>query len=365
LSARFDGAPRRLALTAPLKRRRAPPWRPRLLLVAGLVVLPAGARADGGFFYPLYMDVWEPSQTGLLLHDESSGREDLYLRVGFEGTARDFGWIVPVPSLPQVEAAPPDLFFECAVLTEPIVRERGMGCLSGDAGRTLAPGDVEVYDDRRIGLYHSMVVGASDASALADSLTRWGFLHAQNREQATAALQHYVDRSWFFAVFRIDPAQVPGETGVWGGTLDPVHLTFASARPVYPLRISALSAAALSEVLLYVCAERRLTFPGARTEYANRIDAGELAAIRRRHASLGPLLAEGRFLTKLRRAYRPEEMADDLVLEPASSDEELRTVYYGGIPAAEVLLLLGLVFTAVASRRRRPIDCAPRHRLSL
>lgn len=302
---------------------------------------PSPCRADGGFFSSIYADIYEPEQTALLVYDATAGREDLFLSVAFEGDAADFGWVVPVPALPEVAAVDPRLFWECAMLTEPLYRDRGLGCATGTDDRAGSP-EVSIYDDRQVGIYHSLVVGSNDAGALTDSLTRWGFLHDGNRSDTEAALRFYTDRGWFFALFRIDPEQRPGSGGRWSGRLDPVRLSFPSEHPVYPLRISAVSATEWSGLLLYVCADHRMTFPGASTEYVNRLSSGELGAIRERHPRLGPLLSEGRYLTKLRRGFTPAEMSDDLVLAPAPTDDELRLVHYSSVPVTG-LLLLGLM----------------------
>jgi hypothetical protein len=322
-------------------------------IVGGLLGGVVGARADGGLFFPMYQDLYEPAQIALLVHDADAQREELYLQVGFEGTAPEFGWVVPVPSRPEVSAVDRDLFWECHWLTEPVVRERGLGC--GESHKLVAPADgIEILEDRQVGIYRAMVVGASDAGVLADSLTRWGYLNDENRARAETALQFYVDRSWYFVLFRVAAGQFPEGAEHWSGELEPIGLSFASAEPIYPLRISALSAAEQSEVLLYVRAGHRMTFPGARTEYVNHISASELQAIRARMPRLGPLLCEGSYLTKLRRTFRPSEMTDDLVLQRAETDDELRRIYYSGIPALELLLLGGLIAGWGHRRRRGP-----------
>lgn len=313
---------------------------PLVAFLGAILATPSSARADGGFFSPVYHDILEPQQTALLVYDATAQHEELFLSVAFEGEASDFGWVVPVPDRPEVSAVDAQIFWDCARLTEPLHRGRGIGCAGGEEDRAGLTG-VSIYDDRRVGIYHSLVVGSDDAGALTDSLSRWGFLHAENREQAEAALHFYTERGWYFAVFRIDPAQLPGTAEQWSGLLDPVRLSFRSPHPVYPLRISAVSAAEWTEVLLYVCAAHRMTCPGVVTEYANRISSGELRAIRERYPRLGPLLSEGHVLTKLRGSFTPAEMTDDLVLTPARTDEELRTVHYSGLPVAD-LLLLGL-----------------------
>ncbi len=128
--------------------------------------------------------------------------------------------------------------------------------------------------------------------------------------------------------------------GYWYGAIQPLRLDFESEDPVYPLAISAISAAETSYLTLYVVDDQRRTFSGATTEYANRIDADELRAIRRDYPTVGQYLGEGLFLTKRHRSFSPQEMVEDLILVPA---DEYRRIYYSGIPVFGGLLLLSLL----------------------
>jgi hypothetical protein len=206
-----------------------------------------------------------------------------------------------------------------------------------------APGGnlVDVYATERVGIYDTMILGANDAGALADSLEAWGYLHERNREAVLAALRFYIDQDWFFVAMRTDASRLddPDRAGYRYGGLEPIHLGFESAEPVYPLRVSAVSAPSWSQVLLYVCAPHRMTFEGAVAEYANRITDRELASVRRLYPGLGEAIARPCFLTKLRKNYSSNEMTADLVLERAPDDAEFRRIVYGGIPMTEMLFL--------------------------
>ncbi len=126
----------------------------------------------------------------------------------------------------------------------------------------------------------------------------------------------------------------------WYGAIDPVVITFASEDIVYPLEISSISAADATDVVLYVAAEHRVTFPGAETEYANKLTAPEMAAIREWYPVLGAQLSTGDFLTKLTRVYSPAEMEADIVLTPTDSDTEFREIIYSGWPVGMGVMLV-------------------------
>jgi hypothetical protein len=345
--------------------RRVPPEAARSAAGIALLALLAGAphaRADGGFMPPIGLDIYEPSQIALLRFDAATQTEDLIVRAQFQGNAHDFGWILPVPSLPTLEIADGMLLYECAQLTAPLYRYReDRGCVSRDSGDLTAPnqdrdGDVTVYEDQALGIYRALTVGASDATVLADSLEAWGYLHIGNRARVLAALQFYVEKSWFFVALKTGtPETEEPSYGYWEGGIDPVHLRFASATPVYPMRISALSATASSEVLIYALAAHRMTFPRAQTAYANRIDADERVAIRRQYPRLAEWIEESTYVTKLRRTFSPASMTDDLVLTPASSDREFRIIHYSGASSTGFLLLAVAGILAARSRRRSAV----------
>lgn len=330
---------------------------PLIAILACEALLPGTARADGCLLGSVHADVYEPAQRALIVHDPDAAREDLYIQGDYEGTTDTFAWIVPVPALPSIETANPALFRECADLTRTLVEERdGFGCYHSDTkyGAPQLDNGVDVYAHDRVGIYDTMVLGASEASVLADSLDSWSYLHVRNRETVLATLQFYIDKEWYFVAMRTDPSRLddPDREGPRYGGMDPIRLSFSSARTVYPMRISAVSASPWSSLLLYVAAPHRMEFPGARAEYANRVTSRELEAIRSKYPAVGAALGGPCFLTKLRRGFAPTDMTDDLTLEQAPSDAEFRRIQYGSVPMAELLFVaMGLGMRRIARRR--------------
>jgi hypothetical protein len=335
------------------------------VLALFLAALPRSAPGDGGFVAPIDEDVWEPSQLAFLLHDDARQVEDLIVQPSFQSQSRDLAWIVPLPNVPEITTEDAHLFRECFYLTQPLRRNRGTDCGCSDNGRympqpTPDSGDILIYDEQVVGIYDTRTVGADSASVLADYLEAWGYLHAGNRSRVEPALQHYIAKSWCFVALRVDSSRqgLDFHEGYWTGGLDPVRFTFQASEPVYPMRISAISARDATMVLLYACGVHRMTFEGAATEYANRLTAEELPELRAAYPLLGDLIAEPCFITKLRRTFSAEAMQDDIVLTRAATDEELRRIEYTGIPVAEGVWIaifgLGVFRIHRWHRRRRP-----------
>src|SRR5208337_1092585 len=98
-------------------------WR-RAWLVCGILFVVVGrlvflpALADGCFVFRWnkQVDINEPTQKAIIVHD--AGREDLLLQVKYEGPLEEFGWLIPVPSLPTVAKGSMEPFYELSQLTQ-------------------------------------------------------------------------------------------------------------------------------------------------------------------------------------------------------------------------------------------------------
>ena len=353
-----------------------------LTLAALLILLPEPAAADGSVFAPWRNEMYEYSQLAFIHHDAASARETLHVIPLFSGDAREFAWIVPLPAPPEIVASDIHLFNDAERFSQPVYRHRDEGFKCDDRDYLVgAPGqdEVEIISDQVVGIYQTLVVTANDAAALADSLQGWGYLPPDGDEDAESVLQYYVAKDWYFAVMRVDTTafaeQFPYQQDSYDGAIQPMAFAFDSPEIVYPLRISRLSAAPVSRVLLYVVADRRTTFAGATTRFADRITSDELAGMPGSYPHLANELAAGDFLTKLARNFTPAEMTEDLVLEPAASNDAYRELRISGVPltflgvwGAPTLGYLvwrlgrgrGEARRRAAGRRRRPRPRPPR-----
>jgi len=335
-------------------------WKRILVLAALMLICHEEVLADGGFIAPEGFFMYEPVQRAFIDYDHESGTENLTILPKFHGDALAFAWVVPVPGLPEVALADLQLFRDLDMLTQPDYRSRDgdWDCFGGPGGPDylIADGGFEVIGSSLVGYYQTMILAATEAPALLDFLTALGFLHDGNREAATAAINDYVDRSWYFVTMQVDSTALAeinpyfhDRPGPYWGNLDPIQLTFASDDIIYPMKISALSASDVTEVYLYVNADHRLTFAGADTYYANRFTSVDYHKAARL-PYLREVIREGDFLTKLHCRLGPAQMTRDIVLEPAATDDEIQLILYSGFPWTG-LLLLGVPLAAAAKRR--------------
>ncbi len=179
----------------------------KLLLIVGVLLVTTGlVSADGGFVHHYHEDVFEPNQKAVIFYDESQLLEKLILQVKYEGNVSDFGWVVPTPTVPELDEAPGDIFFELSQLTSEDwsgKRVWASGSISGKGG------DVTVIKQEQVGIYNASVLDATDALALVTWLNLNGYVIHTGLEDA---IQYYIGKGWCFTAIKIDiPAYIKGK----------------------------------------------------------------------------------------------------------------------------------------------------------
>jgi hypothetical protein len=302
--------------------------------------------ADGCFVFPPFVwqkfnDINEPNQKAILLYD--AGREDIILQVRYEGPVAQFGWLIPVPSRPEIAVASMTSFYELSRLTQEYVyRERHRVRYAGGATDHLPP--VQVMEYRTVGAYDVAVL----ATESTDSLAAWlRDNHFAFRQGSQAILADYLEKHWFVIAIRVhleqsggqlrpaDPAGFSSEPpsnsersqALRTGELHPIKISFDTPGCIFPLKVSAVNGRA-SEVLLYVLSSEPLTcaglvgtvhYPAASgpgldlpTELDSLFPAGAVAGDRLPKCSLDlPRLAHKKWaFAKFLRVFRPQQMQD-------------------------------------------------------
>ena len=80
----------------------------RLICTVAILCCSAAAFADGTVFVQGFAKPHIPDQSALITFDGKTER--LVIETAVEGEGTEFAWVVPVPSMPKVEAATPGLF---------------------------------------------------------------------------------------------------------------------------------------------------------------------------------------------------------------------------------------------------------------
>jgi HEAT repeat protein len=228
--------------------------------------------ADGVFVFrwDKKADINEPTQKAIILHD--GGREDLVLQVRYEGPAEEFGWLVPVPGLPEVRQGSMESFYELSRLTQ---EQMGPAVMSvNDAGAVEEPAGVKVIEIKTVGAYQVAILAAGNAAKLAQWLEANEFVFPKDKQDV---LDSYIQKQWYFVAARIDPTESGFALGqhsrkkaafngvmsaltrqqLASGELHPLIISFDSEKCVFPLAISAVNGKP-SEVSLYVLSSEPL-----------------------------------------------------------------------------------------------------------
>jgi hypothetical protein len=328
--------------------------------IAAVVGLCFCAYGDGVFVWQKGVDLYGPSQKGIILYDE--GVEDLILQVKYKGQASDFAWIVPVPSKPEVKAVDGDIFAEISEYTQ----HRGWWNAAYYFRKRGTPEEkVEVVERKKVSVYDVAILNAKDARALIKWLNDNGFSFP---DKGRRILGDYIDRKWSFIALRIHPDEEKlwVEKSLNEGTLVPLKFTFACEEIVYPLKVSSLNRGE-TDVLLYVFYKDAVVHPDFR---ADAPPAGEFffysmdarSVLDARHFELWQRdrklfakffdferkffravardeLPECRkalprlnnkefFLSKLRNTFKTEQMRYDIVLKPVDKLSPREKYYF-------------------------------------
>ncbi|MFH0980371.1 MAG: DUF2330 domain-containing protein [Planctomycetota bacterium] len=331
-------------------------------VAVGVLGLSAVGLADGGLFVVTgsAADLAQIRQEAVMALEDDA--VVYVLRSLYEGTANELAWVMPLPETPTdiVALADSRLFEALDYETRPrfsvgSFRPSGCGCAAAGGGGGGALTQVEASG--QAGPYDWAALTSSGA----DSLLTWLNDHGYDvPASAEDILDGYIDAGMHFLA-----VQVREEAGL--STEDvreipPLQFRVATTRRFYPMAISAVSAAADTEVILYVLGEHRAQGANIPT---GEIDEASLVAdptspsmtnyeqlFMARIAELGglalitesagyPILTpedwpEGTFLensaswfvTRLRTVVPRELMTLDFELEDAATDDYVSNYFY-------------------------------------
>lgn len=262
----------------------------RLTLV-GLTFLAAAPIATsmcGYFSRPIISDVkqppvLQPSQIAFITWDPAQKLETVTVQPRFEGSALDFGMVIPTPTQPKLHEMPRDFFKALGVYTQPKKRVFPVSKLLPQrfdlemrlhAERAVPPGlagagakggiediktTVNVIEVGQVGNLDYKIITAGRA----DDLYSWLKDNKYSYDGDEATLNFYVQKKYFFTVMKIDTLQMKkNKDGSYTGDVTPTRFTFSSEQLVYPLRITQVSVKDKTDALFYVQAPYKVDLSG-------------------------------------------------------------------------------------------------------
>ena len=348
----------------------------RYLLFIILLLFPISIHAQVMVFYRHDPLIYEVSHRSIVIYDRENQKVGLIPEISFSGKPQDFSIIVPTPTPPKLNTVAREAFYEAERLTSSVRRERGSGCLSGD----LFGGDdweledstgIDIINEQSVGIFDTVTLSATDPDALINWLQENEYKYSAEDKDI---IDYYIQRGWVFTAMKID---VSSESGAYEDyryayyryNINPVLFRYSANSLVYPVRLASINASERTDLVIYVLSDSKMTFLGARMEYANRIDEDEFEEILDRFPAFGGLMGRHRYFTKLKRTFSIMEMDEDIEIKPAPDNDEFRNVVYFGVSPAIDFIPLGivvaffLIFRALSERKKNAQGRVPTSRL--
>lgn len=308
-------------------------------------------------------------EAAIIVWDEATKTEHFIRRATFQSDAKDFGFLVPTPTKPELAVADDISFVRLDDATRPELKyERtyyptffvAMFFLTRGAMKAApeaaAVAPVRVLEETRVAGYDAVVLEADDPAALAKWLADHGY---DNRPALTEWLAPYVAKKWKLTAFKIAPAEPNAHTV---GT-QPVRMSFKTDRPLFPYREprdqreGGKTAPRFLEIAFVgpwraegTIGDGKQTFPGT-TKFAAPVDPRYLAEL--------PGPKADRWLTVLDDSSSPRPGVDDLWLDRAKDASVVRPPPWiradpVGIPVDLIAILGGVAFGVVRKLRKKP-----------
>lgn len=199
---------------------------------------PTPSWSCGGFFcsnFPMN----QTSERILFIAEEE--QLSVHVQIQFAGTAEDFAWILPVPSVPQLSVSHNEIFRQLQFATQPTFvldwpeqsecdfRMWTLG--SEEDGAVVVQRDVDVVSEDRVGPYETAIIRSENAEAILDWLTSNGY---QLGELGAELLAPYVEDGFLFLALRLAADSEIGD-------LQPIAMTYAGGQPMIPIRLTAVA----------------------------------------------------------------------------------------------------------------------------
>lgn len=178
-----------------------------------------------------------------------NGTISAYVQINYTGSAPDFSWVVPVPSVPEVDVAEITTFDELSRLTAPVFIPPLMPDCAlipvMAAPMDAAGGSVEVLASGVAGPYAYDVVTSPDPTELIIWLRTNNYVITEAMEPLVKV---YTDEGMVFLAMKLQPDQGAQD-------IQPVVMTYESTQPMIPLRLTAVAANPNMNVLTWILGE--------------------------------------------------------------------------------------------------------------
>jgi hypothetical protein len=292
-----------------------------LLAAASLACAPAPRMGDA-------VDIAEES--AIIIWDEASKTQHFIRRASFQTKAKDFGFLVPTPTVPELKEADDQAFALLERLTAPRVITRNIprDAKAAVPAPAAAP-RVTVLATAKVAGFDAVVLEANDAAALDRWLKEHGYASTPDLVEW---FKPYLERNWKISAFKIDrDAQNDGFASAKS-----VRMSFKTDAPFFPYRepASQRSGARSKDwrmLRTYVLAASRMegtlgangAWPG-KTVWSDRIELKDFQTLLG-HAKLpAAALAGALWLTEFEDGSAPRPGTDDVFFRTSAVQDTIK-----------------------------------------
>lgn len=204
-------------------------------LLLTLVPTPARACATAP---PIDASVDVVGEDAIIIWDPAKKQQQFIRRATFRSAVDDFGFLVPTPSVPQLDEADDALFGRLSAYIDPgevRVNAYEVGwtlCGAFMLGADRASGDfdepVQVLAEARVAGFDVASLKATDPDALAKWLQDHGY---DFRPALRSWLRDYIDQGWIINAFKVGRSSDRELVGSKA-----VRMTFSAEQPYFPYR---------------------------------------------------------------------------------------------------------------------------------
>ena len=216
----------------------------------GLVLVPEAAACGGLFCQSTPVD---QQAERIIFTVNKNDTITAYVQINYTGSAHDFSWVVPVPSVPKVDVAEIASFDELSNLTAPVFIPPLMpSCAAIPVPSMALPdtagsGGVQVLASGTAGPYAYDVVTSSEPNELIIWLRKNKY---RITEEMEPLVKVYTDEGLIFLAMKLQPDE---------GTQDiqPVVMTYKGNHPMIPLRLTAVAANPNMNVVTWILGDKQ------------------------------------------------------------------------------------------------------------
>jgi hypothetical protein len=201
-----------------------------LPMMVGLT-LPWPPQADGcGSAAALGRRVAIANESAIIVWDDHAKTEHFIRRASFSTDAKDFGFLVPTPTQPELGDAS-DQAFQKLETTLMMTKKGFGGAAKGGGGGGVPAAKVEVLEEKRVAGQDVAVLKANDADALAKWLKDHGYEFSPSLKEW---VKPYIDNGWIITASKF--AKDKDGAAIKDISAAAIRMSFKTEKPFFPYR---------------------------------------------------------------------------------------------------------------------------------